>query len=71
MSAPNQGRQSPDPERQSGAQQKDVPAGDVNNQGQNQPGQQAAEQSKDQLKDLGSNPGGPLDKAAEEKTKHS
>ncbi|KAM3421578.1 hypothetical protein BST61_g1965 [Cercospora zeina] len=71
MSAPNQGRQSPEPERQTGAQQKDVPASDVNNQGKNQPGQQAAEQSKDQLKNLGSNPGGPLDKAAEEKTKHS
>ncbi|KAI5360688.1 hypothetical protein Slin15195_G086040 [Septoria linicola] len=67
MSAPNAGRQSPDPERQSGAQ-KDAPATDVNDQGKNQPGQQAAEQSKDQLKNLGSNPGGPLDEAAKQKT---
>ena len=33
MSAPNQGRQSPDPERQTGAQQQQPPASDPNKQG--------------------------------------
>lgn len=67
MSAPNQGRQSPEPEKQTEGQ-KGVQASNVNDQGQNQPGQQAGEQSKDQLKNLGSNPGGVLDQAAKEKT---
>ncbi|EME41668.1 hypothetical protein DOTSEDRAFT_46600 [Dothistroma septosporum NZE10] len=66
MSAPNQGRQSPDPDQQKESQIR-APATDVNNQGQ-EASQGAAEASKDQLKNLGSNPGGPLDKAAEEKT---
>ncbi|KAK4620021.1 hypothetical protein CLAFUW4_11362 [Fulvia fulva] len=66
MSAPNQGRQSPEPGQQKDSQIR-APATDVNHQGQ-EPKEGAADASKDQLKNLGSNPGGPLDKAAEEKT---
>jgi hypothetical protein len=68
MSAPNAGRQSPDPERQANKQIHDPPASDVNKQGQN-PGEKAADASKDQLSNLASNPKGPLEDAAAEKTK--
>ncbi|KAK3679279.1 hypothetical protein LTR78_000840 [Recurvomyces mirabilis] len=67
MSAPNQGRQSPDPERQSGAQA-GATATNVNNQGQAKSETAPAEESKNTLSNLESNPKGPMDKAAEEKT---
>jgi len=57
MSAPNQGRQSPPPEEQSGAQQQDAPSKGtgVNTETNNQ------EESQSQLDGLSSNPKGPLD----------
>lgn len=69
MSAPNQGRQSPDPENQA---PKQATAQQAN------PNQQGAAPSQDHAKDkseqqksegLSSNPTGPMDHAAEEKTK--
>lgn len=64
MSAPNQGRQSPDPERQSGAQQQAPPAENPNQA----PGEsKAKEDSKAQLEGLSSNPKGPLDEEAKAK----
>lgn len=59
MSAPNQGRQSPEPEQQHGKQGTDATAA---------PNDQGAAKQND-LSSLPSNPDGPLDKAAEEKTK--
>lgn len=59
MSAPNQGRQSPPPEAQSDKQQAAMSGG---------PNEQNAHKEND-LSQLESNPTGPLDKAAEEKTK--
>ncbi|CAK3822879.1 Hypothetical predicted protein [Lecanosticta acicola] len=67
MSAPNQGRQSPEPERQADSQLHQPTASNPNEQGV-APGDKAAEQSKDQLENLGSNPSGPLDEEAEKKT---
>ncbi|GAB7363610.1 hypothetical protein MBLNU230_g4181t1 [Neophaeotheca triangularis] len=67
MSAPQQGRQSPEPERQTGAQQQAPPA-KPNDQGAG-PGEKAADASQNQLNNLASNPKGPLDDAAHEKTK--
>jgi len=64
MSAPNQGRQSPEPENQSGAQSgtnADPNSGDKS-------ATHSQEQSKQDLKNLPSNPTGPLDHAAVEKT---
>ena len=61
MSAPNQGRQSPDPERQTGAQQSDPPASGKHEQ-------QGSKDNKETLAGLSSNPEHPLAKAAEEKT---
>ncbi|KIW08353.1 uncharacterized protein PV09_01269 [Verruconis gallopava] len=61
MSAPNQGRQSPDPERQTGAQQQDPPAS-------GQFGKQSDDNNKEILEGLKSNPEHPLEKFAEEKT---
>lgn len=66
MSAPNQGRQSPDPERQTGSQQQAPSASNPNDQNQG-PGQKTAEHSQAQLDNLSSNPKGPLDEAAKEK----
>ncbi|KAL1311268.1 hypothetical protein AAFC00_001456 [Neodothiora populina] len=66
MSAPNQGRQSPDPEHQTDAQQGSNSA--PNDQGAGPKSGNAQTHSDDQKKGLASNPGGPLDKAAEEKT---
>jgi hypothetical protein len=67
MSAPNQGRQSPEPENQSDAQ-----AGhnaSPNDQGAGPKGDNnSAEESKEQLKGLESNPKGPLEDAKEQKT---
>ncbi|KAK5117962.1 hypothetical protein LTR62_004006 [Meristemomyces frigidus] len=67
MSAPNAGRQSPDPERQSHSQA-GATATNVNDQGQAKSNEAPAEESKEALKNLESNPRGPMDKAAEEKT---
>lgn len=68
MSAPNQGRQSPDPENQTGAQLQDPPAeGKVDAA----PSATHAQEKSDQVKHHGldSNPTHPLEAAAEEKTK--
>jgi hypothetical protein len=67
MSAPNAGRQSPEPENQSSKQQSAPTANNPNYQsaGPEQGSQQA---SKDQLAGLESNPTGPLDQAAKDKT---
>ena len=56
MSAPNQGRQSPSPERQS-QKQVDPPANDPNKQGQASSDKEPAEQSQNTLDNLSSNPG--------------
>lgn len=65
MSAPNQGRQSPEPENQTDLQN-GTQAGDPN--GQNAaPKGGAAEKSKQQLDNLSSNPKGPLEDAAKDK----
>ncbi|KAF2263693.1 hypothetical protein CC78DRAFT_581072 [Lojkania enalia] len=69
MSAPNPGRQSPDPERQSGAQQSDPPASEPNEQGGAPSVSHAKEASDNQKANLASNPTHPLEKFAEEKTK--
>lgn len=66
MSAPNQGRQSPDPERQPGKQLQEPPALRPNEQGA-EPEGGAKDTSKDQLGGLSSNPAHPLEKAAQEK----
>ncbi|TKA71572.1 hypothetical protein B0A55_07676 [Friedmanniomyces simplex] len=72
MSAPNAGRQSPEPEQQSGKQQSDVPASNVNEQGQAASNEAPAEESKDTLKNLESNPKGVLEDASKAKTsKHT
>ncbi|KAK5128477.1 hypothetical protein LTR85_003145 [Meristemomyces frigidus] len=68
MSAPNAGRQSPEPERQSDKQIHEPPATDVNDQGQAPSGSNEAEGGKDQLAGLSSNPKGPLEDAAAKKT---
>jgi len=63
MTSENQGRQSPDPERQSGAQ-KDPPSSGqgVNDSSNNK------DDSKSQLEGLSSNPKGPLDDHLKETT---
>lgn len=66
MSAPNQGRQSPEPERQSHAQQ--GTAAKPNDQGAAPSQDHAAEASKEQLKGLESNPTGVLEAEAKKKT---
>ncbi|KXL44425.1 hypothetical protein M433DRAFT_144930 [Acidomyces richmondensis BFW] len=68
MSAPNPGRQSPSPTRQNKSQGAEPPATDVNKQGQRPAGDKTAEASKEQLSNLESNPKGPLEDAAKEKT---
>lgn len=69
MSAPQQGRQSPEPEQQSGKQVNSPPASNPNNQGQANYDAEPAEKSKDQLKNLDSNPKHILEEQAKEKTK--
>ncbi|MCJ1356730.1 MAG: hypothetical protein MMC33_006725 [Icmadophila ericetorum] len=66
MSAPNQGRQSPDPETQSGAQAPDPTA---SGQADAAPSETHAQDASDEQKGivLESNPKGPLDDAAHEK----
>jgi hypothetical protein len=69
MSAPNQGRQSPDPERQSGSQA-GAASNNPNDQGVAGSAEESKDQSKDTLKNLSSNPKGPLDdKAADAASK--
>lgn len=67
MSAPNAGRQSPDPERQGGAQQ-GVTASNANNQGATGSETQAQEESQKSLKNLESNPKSVLEDVANAKT---
>jgi hypothetical protein len=65
MSAPNEGRQSPDPERQMESQQGTETK--PNEQGQADSKEQPAEQSKDTLKNLESNPKHVLQDEADKK----
>jgi hypothetical protein len=68
MSAPQQGRQSPEPERQSDAQ-KGTQASNVNDQGgAPTTGQTSGQASDDQKSNLASNPTHPLEKHSEETT---
>lgn len=67
MSAPNAGRQSPEPAKQTSAQQA-APASDPNRQGQADYDKQPAEQSKQELKNLESNPKHVLADEAEKKS---
>lgn len=67
MSAPNAGRQSPDPETQTGKQQQAPPASDPNKQGQAPSDDHPADASKDQLKGLESNPKHALQDASDAK----
>lgn len=67
MSAPNAGRQSPEPENQSGAQS-GATTTNINQQGGAPSQEHAKEASDDQKSGLSSNPTHPLDKAAEDKT---
>ena len=64
MSAPKAGRQSPDPERQAGAQGKETPAGS----GKVDEKKGEDKESEDQTAGLSSNPAHPLEKEAEGKT---
>ncbi|QIW95107.1 hypothetical protein AMS68_000625 [Peltaster fructicola] len=66
MSAPNAGRQSPEPERQAGSQGNDPLASNVNDQGGESKSNEA---SSDTLKNLESNPKHILDDASKEKNK--
>jgi len=66
MSAPNAGRQSPEPETQSHAQVGQT--AEPNQQGAAPSEDHAADASKEQLKGLESNPKGPLEDAAAKKT---
>lgn len=66
MSAPNQGRQSPEPERQSDSQQAPM-AGNPNDQGQAKSAEEPKESSNEMLKNLESNPKHTLEDAAAEK----
>lgn len=66
MSAPNAGRQSPEPEKQS-VGQSGTTASNPNDQGAG-PSEGSKQASENQLSGLSSNPGGPLDQAAKDKT---
>jgi hypothetical protein len=66
MSAPNAGRQSPEPENQSNKQSGST-ATNANQQGGG-PSEGSKEASTNQLAGLESNPKGPLDDAAKDKT---
>lgn len=65
MSAPNAGRDSPDPERQTGAQQQDVPGSGKVGGEETDKAQQAGKDTS--VEGLESNPKGPLEDAAQEK----
>ncbi len=65
MSAPNAGRQSPSPSRQTGAQQQDAPSsGKATEAGKESGNQQASEETK--TKGLESNPVAPLEEHAKQ-----
>lgn len=66
MSAPNAGRQSPDPERQSGAQGTETMAG--SGKVDENKGEGEDKDPKEQLMGLSSNPAPVLEKEAEKKT---
>ncbi|THX78417.1 hypothetical protein D6D04_05782 [Aureobasidium pullulans] len=70
MSAPNAGRQSPEPENQSSKQQAAPTAGNPNQQGA-EPNEGSKQASDNQKDGLSSNPTGPLDQAAKDKTSKS
>lgn len=63
MSAPNQGRQSPEPERQSAAQA-GATSTNANDQGVAGSAEDTKNSSENTLKNLGSNPKGPMDDKA-------
>ncbi|KAL5405462.1 hypothetical protein PMIN03_008415 [Paraphaeosphaeria minitans] len=67
MSAQNGGRQSPEPEQQTGAQQSDAPATNINDQG-GAPSEGTKQANEDQRAKLESNPTHPLAKHAEQTT---
>ncbi|KAF2644966.1 hypothetical protein P280DRAFT_184634 [Massarina eburnea CBS 473.64] len=67
MSAPNAGRQSPEPGRQSEGQA-GATTTNINNQGGAPENKNAQEASNDQKAGLSSNPEHPLEKSAQEKT---
>ncbi len=67
MSAPQAGRQSPDPESQMGHQQTE-PTAQPNQQGAAPSEEHAKDASEEQKSSLPSNPTHPLAKASEEKT---
>ncbi|KAK3705482.1 hypothetical protein LTR37_013299 [Vermiconidia calcicola] len=67
MSAPNEGRQSPDPENQTNRQQAST-AGNPNEQGQASSNEAPADDSTSTLKGLESNPKHALQDAADAKT---
>jgi hypothetical protein len=69
MSAPNAGRQSPDPERQPGAQLQDVPGSGKAVPNAAPSDSHAKEKSEQDKGGLSSNPTHPLQKAADEKLK--
>lgn len=69
MSAPRSGRQSPDPERQPGAQQQDTPGLGKATPNAAPSDQYAQEKSEQTKAGLQSNPEHPLEKAAREKLK--
>jgi len=68
MSAPNAGRQSPEPSQQTGAQLQEPTAKNPNDQGAAPSEDYAGDASKEQLKGLESNPKGPLEDEAALKT---
>ena len=63
MSAPNQGRQSPEPERQSGTQT-GATSTNPNDQGVAGSASETKDSSESSLKNLSSNPKGPMDDKA-------
>ena len=65
MSAPNAGRQSPEPEKQSGAQKDAAGSGNIGAASSDTAAKESSEDTK--LNSLESNPTGPLEDAAHEK----
>lgn len=67
MSAQNGGRQSPEPEQQTGKQQSDVPASNISHEGA-EPSEGSKQASQDTKSELSSNPTHPLAQHAEDVT---
>ncbi|KAI9756930.1 MAG: hypothetical protein M1815_002496 [Lichina confinis] len=68
MSAPNAGRQSPEPENQSGAQQQSAPgSGKVTDQPESLGDENKQQSDRTKMNELESNPKGPLEDAAKGK----